>query len=470
VRRITILIGALAALMLVPAASAFASPSMKVNVTGPGSGEVTSGFVLEGTSNEPIAVGTPPMACSYNGASQGGTCLNTPEESNPGKYTEWLVANPAPGSEFGGWVVQRGEEFNETEFECEPNGTCEGFTEYCPGGQSVHEETGFKGSQPMLECGFGSKVVGEPNEWEVQATFCAEGTAKEEETYNAYWEVNEMQLVGCEAVTPPSGPPLTTIIEEGSGTVVSNPAGIECTGAAPHECTTEEIAAGEHVTLTASPAAGYLFKSWKNCDTGGVNGRQCTITLTEGHKPVGAKFVKAFSLEGSKSNPNGIFSTAPGGVNCGYGCNSSSALYKEGALTVKAKPAKNFHFVEFTGGTGSAASCNGVTAETCSIATFNSNSSIEEVYAENAKNTLTLAKEGGGQGFVKTKPTNINCGYTCTAAEAEFFASETVPVTVTLNKGTTSVTWTTPAGTCTGNALTCEVPMSAAHSLVAKFE
>ena len=85
-------------------------------------------------------------------------------------------------------------------------------------------------------------------------------------------------------------------------------------------------------------------------------------------------------------------------------------------------------------------------------------------------NTLTLTKEGGGQGFIKTKPTNINCGYTCTAAKAEFFAAETPEVSVVLNKGTTSVTWTTGAGTCTGNALTCSVPMSSSHSLVAKFD
>jgi streptogramin lyase len=258
-------------------------------------------------------------------------------------------------------------------------------------------------------------------------------------------------------------------IEEGSGTIVSNPAGLECTKAAPGSC---EAALPEgKVVLTASPAPGYLVKSWKGCDVGGVNGRQCTVTATSSLKTVGVKFYKVFSLEGSKSGGLGIMGTAPGGINCGYACTSSTALYKEGALTVKAKPAKHFHFVEFKGGTGSASSCNGVTLESCTIASFNSNSAIEEVYAEDAKNTLTLTKEGGGQGFVKTKPTNINCGLTCTSAEAEFFASDTPPeVSVTLGKGTTSVTWTTGAGTCTGNALVCTVPMSASHSLVAKFE
>ena len=199
----------------------------------------------------------------------------------------------------------------------------------------------------------------------------------------------------------------------------------------------------------------------------------CISAITAGAslKEVGAKFIPVFSLDATKSNPNGIFSTSPAGVNCGYGCNSSTALYKEGALILKAKAAKNFHFVEFKGGTGSASSCNGVTALECTITTFNSNSAIEEVYAENAKNSLTLTKEGGGQGLVKTKPTNINCTYTCTEAEGEFFATETaVPVTVTLGKGTSSVTWVSGAGTCTANAVSCTVDMSSAHSLVAKFE
>ena len=274
----------------------------------------------------------------------------------------------------------------------------------------------------------------------------------------------------------PAGPPLTLTIEEGSGTVVSDPAGIECHGSPPGEgaCTTEEIATGESVTLTASPAPGYLFKSWKKCDPGQVNGRQCTVTMSAA-KTVGAKFVKVWSLEASKSGGPGILSTSPGGVNCGYTCQSSTALYKEASLTVKNKPAKHFHFLEYANGTGSASICNGHdAAEGCQF-TIAADSSIEEVYAEDAKNTLSLAKEGGGQGSVKTKPTNVNCGYTCTAAEAEFYAAETaVPVTVKLNKGTSSVTWVKGAGTCTGTVetteSTCTVDMSSSHELVAKFE
>jgi len=272
--------------------------------------------------------------------------------------------------------------------------------------------------------------------------------------------------------TTPQEASLTVDIEEGEGTVVSNPAGILCSepfGETFEDTCVAAFEEGSKVTLTASPAPGYLFKGWKKCDSGGVNGRQCTVTTTSEPKEVGARFIPAFSLDATKSISNGILSTSPGGVNCGYGCLSSSALYKEGPITVKTKPAKHFHFVEFANGTGSAAVCSGSEGATCSF-TIDEDSAIEEVYAEDAKNTLSLSKTGGGQGFVKTKPTTINCGYTCNGAEGEFFAAETVPVTVTLNKGTTSVAWTTSAGSCTGNSLSCTVPMSSSHTLVAKFE
>ena len=407
-RRLTILLAAVGALMLLPAAQAFGAVNTTINITGSGSGEVISIGSGEFFTEE----ANPPVACKYNGTSTSGTCETEAKESfeESGYYNIYLEAVAAPGSSLVGWSVQKGEE-NET---------------LCP----LESNTS--------QCITGSLEEGE--ELEVTATFAK------------------------------SGPPLTLNVEEGSGTVVSNPAGLECSKVAGGSCTTEAIEEGKKVVLTASPDVGFLFKSWKGCDTGGVNGRQCTVTLS-GAKTVGVKFIKAFPLTGTKSEGGGlgIFGTSPGGINCGYSCKSSTALYKEGSVTVKAKPAKNFHFVEFKGGTGSAASCNGVTAETCTF-TLSSGSGITEVYAENAKSSLSLTKKGGGQGFVKTKPTNINCGLTCTSASAGFFATEEPEVTVTLGKGTSSVTWVEGAGTCTGNALTCKVPMSSSHELVAKFE
>jgi hypothetical protein len=271
------------------------------------------------------------------------------------------------------------------------------------------------------------------------------------------------------------GPPLTLDIEEGSGTVVTDPGGFECAGAEGESCTIESIAEGT-VVLTASPAPGYLFKNWRGCDRKegefGTNGRQCTIDLSEA-KTVGVRFIKVWSLKSSKLGDQGIVTTSPAGINCSSACISSTALYKEGTVTVKSKSAKNFHFLEFANASGSAASCNGESTETCSFS-MTEDSAIEALYAEDEMNTLTLSKVGGGQGSVKTTPSGILCGYTCGLISASFYQGEMVEVKWKLGKGTSSLQWATGAGNCDGTTeaseSTCTVPMSEAHELVARFE
>ena len=275
-----------------------------------------------------------------------------------------------------------------------------------------------------------------------------------------------------------SGPPLTVAIEEGEGTVVSDPAGIDCTGAAPKSCETEAIEAGT-VTLTASPAPGYAFKNWRHCDKKsgqfGINGRQCVIDLSEA-KEVGANFTAVDSLTLSKASGSGPgqLNTKPGGIACTYNCQSASASFKHGSqVSVVEKPAKHFHFVELTGGTGSAASCNGSSSETCTF-TINGASSIEAKFAEDPKHALSLAKSGGGQALIKTKGPGIVCSYTCSSASASFYEGEVVEVRWKLAKGTSSLEWGTGSGTCTGTETeaegACTVTMSAARSLVAQLE
>ena len=272
-----------------------------------------------------------------------------------------------------------------------------------------------------------------------------------------------------------SGPPLTLAIEEGKGTVVSDPTGIECTGEAPKSCDTEGVAEGT-VTLTASPAPGYIFKNWRHCDHKegefGVNGRQCVIDLSEA-KEVGANFTPVDSLALTKASGSGPgqVNSKPGGIACTYNCQSATASFKHGSgLTLTEKPAKHFHFVEFTNGSGSASSCDGVGTQTCTF-TISSDSSIEAKFAEDAKHTLSLTKQGGGQALIKTKGPGTVCSYACGSASASFYEGETVEVRWKLAKGTSSIDWGTGSGTCSGAKAeaegACTVTMSAARSLVA---
>jgi Divergent InlB B-repeat domain len=398
VKRITILLATVAAFLIVPVANASAH-TFKIEFAGTGEG------LVEGFAE--TATGFPTFSCS--GPPAAGEC----EEEYPSRFFGIFEAYPEAGSEFAGWSNVGGNLAGSNCGEIDPS---------------------------YGECEFGKST--EPFEsMTLIATFCTEGSGGE-----------------CEEGPPPSGPPLTLNIEEGEGTVVSNPAGIECTGAAPTSCETEEIAEGEEVTLTASPAAGYLFKGWKKCDKGGVVGRQCTVTLSEA-KEVGAKFVASFDVTLQNGGGGKVYSK-PGGALCLPNCSETTASFKEGKpVEVLTKPNKHFHLVEF-GGDCSGTTCEGLEA----------NSTVSATFAEDATHTLSLAKEGGGQGFVKAKPAGLNCTYTCSGQEVAYYDGEVLAIEVKLGKGTAGVEWTTPAGTCTGTALTCTVTMSSAKSLVAKFE
>ena len=420
-RRLTILFAAAAALMLVSAAQATAAPTLKVNLIGleGGGGEVVS-------PNFNFPSGTPPLECTLaegEGSEQTGVCENEMIEAEEGLWVVGMNALPAANSDFVEWEFVSGFEFCQNE---------ESTSAECTGisfGEEV-EANAYFACEPGKEC------IGEE--------------------------------------PPVEGPPLKLTIEEGEGTVASNPAaaGFPCSGLAVTSCEAE-FEEGSPVTLTASPAPGYLFKSWKKCDTGGVNGRQCTVTMSS-PKEVGAKFVKSWDLTISKAAGSGpgIAKSKPGGIVCLYSCTTATAAFKEGKeVEVSVKPAKHFHFVEYLGGTGSAEGCTG--AGECKFLPT-ADSAVEALFEEDDKNTLSLAKEGGGQGFVKTKPSGVLCGYTCSSAAAEYFFNEEVTVSVKLNKGTSSVEWTTGAGTCTGKVetleSTCTVPMGEDESLVAKFE
>jgi Divergent InlB B-repeat domain len=397
VKRLTILLAAIGALMLVPAAQAFANETLKVEIEG--NGEVISfsefGFYL----------GTPPINC-HNPSQEGDVCENEMEEFEGEGYEGVnLKETPAEGWEFVEWV------------------TLEGTTQFCDFGEEC-----FAISEPSGSGGVTVKAVFECE---------TEG--------------------GCEEV---EGPPLTLNIEEGEGTVVSNPAGIECVGAAPTSCESEFEENGS-VTLTASPAPGFLFKGWKKCDKGGAVGRQCTVTMSEA-KEVGAKFIASFDVTLQNGGGGKVYSK-PGGALCMPNCTEVTASFKEGKpVEVLNKPNKHFHLVEY-GGDCSGTSCTGLEA----------NSTVSAVFAEDPTQTLSLAKEGGGQGLIKSKPAGLNCTYTCSFQEVAFY-EEAIEISWKLGKGTSSLEWTGGAGTCTGTTEaetgSCSVTMSAAKSLVAKFE
>ena len=255
-------------------------------------------------------------------------------------------------------------------------------------------------------------------------------------------------------------PVLSVAIEEGQGTVESSPAGVLCS-----PLCSASFPEGTEVTLTASPEAGYLFKSWKGCDKGSVEGRRCTVTLSSlGElREVGAKFVASYDVT-LQNNGGGKVYSKPGGALCLPSCTAATASFKEGKpVEVLTKPDKHFHLVEF-GGDCSGTTCEGLEA----------NSTVSASFAEDAKATLELGKEGGGQGLLKSKPAGLNCTYTCSGQEVSFYEGEVLTISWKLGKGTSSIEWTTGAGSCTGTSEAtegnCQVTMDEAHGLEASFE
>jgi Divergent InlB B-repeat domain len=415
VRRITILLAALAALMLVPAAQAFANENLTLSIEGSGAGEVTS----NGTFAE--LEGNPPIECSY--ASPGPQTGNCETEMT---YSEEegiegidFKANPAAGSEIAEWRIEEG------------NGS---FLLNCNPGET--------------SCLYGGLGEGSLEAAEVVAVFNA---------------------------AAPSGPPLTLKIEEGSGTVVSNPAGIECTGAAPHECTTEEIAEGEEVTLTASPASGYAFSKWKGCAT--HVGLTCTVTLNEA-RTVGVYFVATTSVAIEKAG-SGAGTAKAGALGCDESCSGGSAAVQTGkTVKVTTKPAKGSEEGVISGGTGSAEACNG---ESHCEFPAGADQTLTVTFAAKPMKTLTLDLTGPAayKGKVKGKAfakglvkSSFSCGAECSTEES-FFEGDNIELTASASTGYTFAGWTIAGGatgTCTGTTSPCSLPVDADKTIEAEFK
>jgi hypothetical protein len=274
------------------------------------------------------------------------------------------------------------------------------------------------------------------------------------------------------ATFEPDAPPVEelplTVAPEGTGTgeVTSSPAGIDCGGTC-----TAQFEAGQEVTLTASPAPGSLFVAWKYCDTEGVQGRQCTVHVTPGHKAVGAKFEPANDVTVKKAG-DGTGSIS--GVACANTCTEATAAFLASkTVTLKAKPyAKNSEFVGWS--TSSASCALSEEGKTCTLSGLSGDETVEAQFAELDKETLTVNKSGGGQGTVKSKPASINCGLTCITQTSFFYKGTELELSasVTANKGSAFTGFKAGEGSASGCSLItpCQFGIEEPSSVTAEFE
>ncbi len=251
-------------------------------------------------------------------------------------------------------------------------------------------------------------------------------------------------------VNPPVTFALTTTKNGmGTGSVSSNPAGIDC-GAT---CTTN-FNDGSIVTLTATPTSGSVFAGWNGACTGTGT---CTVTMNA-IRAVTATFntapVNTFALTVSKVGTGaGSVSSNPAGIDCGSSCTNS--FNQNTVVTLTATPASGSSFAGWSG------ACTG--AGTC-VVTMDAVKTVTATFTTNAPSTfaLTISKNGTGTGSVSSNPSGIDCGATCTA---NFNSGLSVTLTATPSAVSSFTSW---SGACTG-ATTCTVTMDAIKNVTATF-
>lgn len=237
---------------------------------------------------------------------------------------------------------------------------------------------------------------------------------------------------------------LLTVSVSGSGTVTGG--GISC----PTTCAASQ-AVNSTVTLTASPAGGYVFDSWGGACTG--EAPTCSVLMNEA-KAVTAAFVPVVQLTVSVSG-NGNVSAAGGAINCGANGNVCSAMIPIGeTVTLTATPAVGETFSGWSG------ACGG-TATSCTIL-MDTGKGVSATFSPEAQLAVTVS----GSGNVSGEGGAINCGNNGNVCAAKFANNKTVTLNATPAAGATFLGW---SGACGGTATTCTILMNGSKSVTATF-
>ncbi len=450
-RRLTILLAALAALMLVPAASALANGTFTVHVEGNGSGEVVP-------YEEYGMPGEPPIACKYTSPGPAtGTC-KTELSGEPGFEGIWFQALAAPGSEFVGFAKR-----NESFF-AKSGGGCPNTAE----------------PEHLNRCG-GYEFEAEEPTWEITAGFCKEGTGIAEKGVEWSPTFPQFEFVGCEEPSGPTNLRTLTLtkspsssVGSGNGSVSSKPKGIKC-GATCDEAVAS-LYKETNVELTAKPSTGSSFVEWEGGDCDESKSTTCVIGMDKDETTnavfggTSKPFTPAEALTVSKGESTGKGTVKAAGLGCEAECTSTTVLYQGPITEPKAKAGKVVVLKQapafgskFAGWSG----CTEISETECEVK-MESAKSVTAEYDALPSKTLTVNKSyAKGNGSVASKPKGIKCATTCTQAAAQMPEGAEVELVAKPTTGT-FVKW--EGGDCNGStSTTCVVKMNTDETTTAVF-
>ncbi|MEX2534115.1 MAG: Ig-like domain-containing protein [Trueperaceae bacterium] len=150
---------------------------------------------------------------------------------------------------------------------------------------------------------------------------------------------------------------------------------------------------------------------------------------------------------------NGTVTSNPSGINCGTDCNEA---FKDGtSVTLTASEGPGSRFTGWGDG-----ACSG-SSPTCVV-----NMNSDKVVRANFELTtfpLSYSREGEGQGTITLSPMGAGCGDGCQS----YTYDQNVVLTAVEAEGSDFAGW---SGDCSGNEPVCDVDMTEARSVVARFE
>lgn len=237
---------------------------------------------------------------------------------------------------------------------------------------------------------------------------------------------------------------LEVTINSGDGTITSSPLGIDC----PDDCT-EGYLDGTEVTLSATPAAGFLFNGW----TGDCSGTGACQFVVDTNRNVAATFVaQEYPVSVSIVGAGRVvdqFNTLDCPGTCVADFPSNTVLDLVGI------PDPGFELLAW------GADCGGTAPSALCELTVNQPRNVTATF-ERIDVALSVRFEGPGSGRVTSSPSGVDCTADCSATFAPDTAVELNAIT---NPGSTFQNWT---GACSGSG-PCNVILDAATTIGAVF-